>query len=283
MKQIANYLRNLRVQKGLTEKDIVDNTTLTLPVIHLIESGEFKSIGAEFYVKNFLKQYCKVIGLTDSETEEVIEKILKSFGQGERKILSSEPKRKNGKIWVVIIIFIAIVLLGVKFLKVKDYFKDAQSSKISITEESNSLANGKPSQKKQYEKNYDVNKKSGILSQPSSLSKEVGQSESKSVALKEKGGNPEYVVTESEEKGIVQKTYDLKFQADCMCWINVSSGDKTIKDFILKKGESFTMYNVPADALLNIGDASCLRIFVNGKEIILPKKSKVLKDFKPEL
>ena len=77
MKQIANFLKNFREKKGLTEKDIIAKTTLTSTVIHLIENGDFESIGAEFYIKSFLKQYCKVIGLTDSETDEIIQTVIK--------------------------------------------------------------------------------------------------------------------------------------------------------------------------------------------------------------
>lgn len=282
MKQIADYLRNLRTQKGLTEKDILDKTTLTLPVIHLIEKGEFKSIGAEFYVKNFLKQYCNVIGLTDSETEEIIAKILKEFGKKPAKILPPEQKKGNKGLIIGIIVIVLIAFLGIKLFKSdSSHGKEKQVQKTT-----NSYTNYEA--QKQIDKNQlkNINTQSSEQKQQlmqvkkkSELKDENPVSDKQSVKVEKPANQPERNrFAQKDYKG-----YQLKFEANCMCWINVSYNGEVIKDFILKEGESYTLNNVPPDAVINIGDTSCLKLFVNGKEIDFPKENKVLKDFRPEL
>ena len=282
MKQIANFLKNFREKKGLTEKDIIAKTTLTSTVIHLIESGNFESIGAEFYIKSFLKQYCKVIGLTDSETDEIIQKVIKEVSKRRSVELRDNENKKGLFIWFSLILIILLVIFGFIF-KSKEVKEDlGKKTHISVNNEKE-----KPISK--------LKEKPGQLAGENSLLSEKNEDFNKSSVKDNKLPNKQTITTtgsqeknetlkQNSKKNLSEKTNNyskhsvaaiskneiitIKFEAKCMCWVNISYKGEVVKDFILQKNENFTI-KVPMGAVLTIGNASCLTLYFNDRRVEL--------------
>ena len=294
MKQISDFLRNFREKKGLTEKDIIDRTTLTSSVIHLIENGDFKSIGAEFYIKNFLGQYCRVIGLTDSETNEIIQQVLKGIS-GKNSVEIKTVRKRNGLVlWFFIILAlfftIFIFISRNKKVDIRPFGKKQEPPmvqkerrgklKLSVTQskklgEKKSLNKNREylSQKRQIE----IAKKSEekVFAENITQRDEQGLNLEKKVSNNTEKDNPPLNETGKEDKAVI-----VKFKARCMCWVNIAYKNKVIKDFILKENESFTI-KVPAGSVLTIGNAGCLTLYFNNRLVKL-KGQKVLRNLTVE-
>ena len=63
MRELGEYLRNERLRRGYSLKDIQEQTKIRMRYLEAIESGEFQCIAAEVYVKGFLRSYAEAIGL----------------------------------------------------------------------------------------------------------------------------------------------------------------------------------------------------------------------------
>ncbi len=265
MKQIANFLKNFREKKGLTKEDIIQNTTLTKGVIHLIESGDFKSIGAQFYIKSFLRQYCKAIGLTEQETEEIVSKVIN--GLNSESINPAITHKKGNFIGFFIVIALVLIILALFFFirRKGNGFNEALASQKSHLVKTQQRIQKTSRVKKQNPevKNLPKGKLEGKPeTKPSSIKKEIEDSKK----------NGSEIINKDYEK---DKLIKVKFEADCMCWVNIQYKDKTLKDFILKQGENLSL-TIPEGATLSIGNARCLRLFFNDREIKLGEE-KVIK------
>jgi cytoskeleton protein RodZ len=63
VRELGEYLRNERLRRGYSLKDIQEQTKIRMRYLEAIESGEFQCIAAEVYVKGFLRSYAEAIGL----------------------------------------------------------------------------------------------------------------------------------------------------------------------------------------------------------------------------
>ncbi len=282
MKQIADFLKNFRIKKGLTEEDILKQTTLTKTVIHLIESGDFSSIGAEFYIKSFLKQYCNVIGLTESETDEIIQKVTKSLPKNEEFVSVEHKKNKGIYVWVIIL---GLILAAIFFFVFK---KDSSETHKKIkTKAYNTFKTqtkkSKPFYEKTVESGVDVKNKQGNLGMAGNVEQNnkkeiIENTERKSTmpakARKLQKENRSNSLNNPPVEPLKEDKITIKFIADCMCWVNISYKGEVIKDFILKENENYSI-DVPKGAVLTVGNASCVKIFFNQKQIELGDKKVV--------
>ncbi len=288
MKQIADFLKSFREKKGLTEDFIVKKTTLTKTVIHLIETGDFKSIGAEFYIKSFLRQYCIVIGLTEEETEEIIAKVINSLKEKNKTIpLSNQQTKKNP--FKYVFMFVVILLFGFlmfkscslqrKYNKREVEIKSVLSSdnKIKKTQTDNNNKEPVDKLKKDKVKELKINDNNKITTKGDKIPDYNAKSKQQIRPL-ESENNMKVDATADIEKN--HKKIKVDFKAKCMCWVNIVFNNKVLKDFILKPDENYSV-EIPEGSLLTVGDANCVEVFFNGKKIELGEQ-KVVRNIQVE-
>lgn len=63
MRELGEYLRNERLRRGYSLRDVQEQTKIRMRYLEAIESGEFQHIAAEVYIKGFLRSYAEAIGL----------------------------------------------------------------------------------------------------------------------------------------------------------------------------------------------------------------------------
>ena len=90
MKEIGAILKAAREEKGLSLDEIQMATKIRYKHLEAMEAGEFDQLPGEVYVKGFLGNYAKMVGL---EAEEILRKYLAL------KISLPQPNRK-GKRWI---------------------------------------------------------------------------------------------------------------------------------------------------------------------------------------
>jgi len=70
MKEIGDLLRNTRLEKGLSLKDVQTETKIRQKYLEALEKGDFQVIPGEVYLKGFLRCYANALGLDGMELVE---------------------------------------------------------------------------------------------------------------------------------------------------------------------------------------------------------------------
>ncbi len=63
-------LKRIREENGIELRTVAEKTKINITTLKFIEGNNFKLLPAPFYVKNFLIQYCKCIGLDHKKVTE---------------------------------------------------------------------------------------------------------------------------------------------------------------------------------------------------------------------
>lgn len=63
MREIGEYLRQVREEKNISLKDVQETTKISLRYLEAIDRGDFKGIPGEVYCKGFIANYASAIGL----------------------------------------------------------------------------------------------------------------------------------------------------------------------------------------------------------------------------
>ncbi len=103
LKKFTDELKQQREKAGITLQNVAAKTRIDIKFLEALEDGNFNFL-PDIYVKAFIKQYAKVVGLDEEETlqsyilakegkEEVVEKV-KQEDTGEKKEDTEEQKTK---------------------------------------------------------------------------------------------------------------------------------------------------------------------------------------------
>ncbi|MGB5850134.1 MAG: RodZ domain-containing protein [Ignavibacteriaceae bacterium] len=105
LKKFTDELKEQREKAGITLQNVAAKTRIDIKFLEALEDGNFNFL-PEIYVKAFIKQYAKVVGLDEEETlqkyilakegkEEAVEKV-KQQNIGEKKQDTVNQKTKSG-------------------------------------------------------------------------------------------------------------------------------------------------------------------------------------------
>ncbi len=119
MKEIGEFLRNSRLEKGMSLQDISHITKISTRYLEGIEKGDWSMMPGSFYVKGFIRNYAKVLGVDISEYLEALSREVADSTTPVSPITSttSAPVRANrfGKLFStsLVIILVSVVLFVV--------------------------------------------------------------------------------------------------------------------------------------------------------------------------
>lgn len=118
MENIGKYLKNFRIEKGLSIEEISDKTKIQTHVIERIEKGELEFIGGEGYIRMMLLSIARSIGVDENN-------FLRFFSENyradkpvkttEKKRYYSKPQRFSLKnilsVFIIIVTISALIYL----------------------------------------------------------------------------------------------------------------------------------------------------------------------------
>jgi cytoskeleton protein RodZ len=63
MRELAEYLKSQRLERGLTLRDISETARISVDMLQVLEKGDFEQIGTSLLIRGFLRAYCEALGL----------------------------------------------------------------------------------------------------------------------------------------------------------------------------------------------------------------------------
>ncbi len=242
MPKVGSKLRETRETKNLTLKDVEQATNIRKKYLDALESGEYRILPGEVYVKGFIRNYSEYLGLDPEEillaykceeTEEQLPETIenskpkqavntKNVGSFKEKI--HKEKRKNHILYVIVIVMLLVgIYWGLDVFTTKETTNNnvSQNNTAVLEKKNEPIQTGKPS------KENNLTKKNESLS--------------------------------------------LEVQASRRCWVFVLADGKKIYEGILEKDEK-TVWQAKEKLTVKLGDATALRLFLNKKSITIKAK-----------
>lgn len=110
----GEILCRARKEKGLTAEEVMLHLGITKHVLNALEHDEYDSLPAPMYVKGYIRRYCSILGIPESELLVGFDARMVELGLGQKEpsIRLEGPNNKK-PIWLVVIPTVLMVLLAI--------------------------------------------------------------------------------------------------------------------------------------------------------------------------
>lgn len=264
--QLGEYLKKLREQKNISLEEIQKNTNIQTRYLAALESGDFSAIpGGQVYIKGFLKNYARSIGIDDREILEIYKSIIEAerkedesgTGLEEPHVpprsqipkIPAEPKtgHRKGLVIIAIVVVIGALLVfkmsGLWESKSKEEIKPPVSQSTPLNENSSG---------------------SDVSNPPLNESGDINNEPSK---------NPKEAVIELVEDSPAQTVYNIQDEyievtiniPEGRCWISVLKDGSSEFEGILNAGDTRT-WKADQSLKIKIGNPPAVNLTINGKD-----------------
>ena len=270
VKEVGEFLREVREEKGLTLDDISRETKIQIKYLFALEEGDFSLFSGEIYIKGALRNYARVVGINDDEIISFYDQFKKKYA-AEKNSDSEKPKKRqniflNQKeknpfpgaalIWIVLFVFIAggsiwyLYGQGSKNKTKAPYpegyiFGGAETGGAETGEvETGGAGEGEVPP-------FQGNEHAGEL--------ETTAETKKLVLVTENSSEVTYKLS-----GVRQKEVVLNFSGNC--WVRILQDGETVDDKVFNAGESKILGDAQ-ETWVRLGNPQAARIKVNDLEI----------------
>ncbi|NLW07820.1 MAG: helix-turn-helix domain-containing protein, partial [Clostridia bacterium] len=118
MEKIGTILRNARLDKGISLREVEEATKIRLRYLEALENGEFEQLPGRVYALGFLRSYARFLGL---DVKELTERFKAEFPAEEEPYIVedysiSKPGTERKKFPILLLIGVILFLWGVNFL-----------------------------------------------------------------------------------------------------------------------------------------------------------------------
>lgn len=281
-KEIGQYLRQRREEKGISLTYISEVTKISPQLLRAIEEGRWEKLYSSFFLVNFLKAYCKVIGEPYEEPVKIAQHYFLPFdrkrSENYKKILTVRAPlfRNRGKVlfYISVVCVSILMLVGGLFIsnKVNKPINNQMVGKEEVA----------PEVPQEVVKALKIQK-----DEPSSTSTEQGSTTSQSSG--QEGGRipspsstvPDIVaqsnVKNAVEAGISPNVHRLVIEAIDETWVKVwVDSEGTAVNRLMTEGERIE-FEVKDRAKVKLGNAAGARIIWDDKVLEnLGKKGRVI-------
>ncbi len=110
MKQIGKELKEVREEKGISLEEISEKTKIQPRFLKAIESGNWRELPEEVYLRGFLRTYADALGL---DGKDFVESYNMSRTQEVPPSLPEEGEDEDSGRFLLLIIIVVLVGLGV--------------------------------------------------------------------------------------------------------------------------------------------------------------------------
>lgn len=125
MSNPGEILKEERIKKGLSLKEVSDKIKISANFLDAIENNNLHYLPRGFFTRNFIKTYARFLGLNEEE-------ILREFNlvkESEEIKESGEEKIKKNPLLIILSIFLGIlIIIGILILSSKKDHKEDKSS-----------------------------------------------------------------------------------------------------------------------------------------------------------
>lgn len=300
LQKIAEELKNARKKKKISIDQIFTKTRIDKKYLNAIEEGNF-SIMPEVYIRAFIKEYSKNVGLNpdeilekytlakkgidfeeyknENEDSEVTKqlpgrkkKVILEKTDGDLKKESFEPnQQQHSKFNKSYYYAITAVLLLVFILVIY---------KLFLTETNNEIITEKPFEEIVKSQNANNSTSPNTLAEEDNTVQEIGKIEPKKVEL---------IQTDSKENKTIPVTLQnavnntdnlvLSIVSSDKSWIRVESDDKDVMEFTIEEGVTKVL-GAKDKFYLHIGNSGGIKLLLNNKDLLFSgSQGKVRKIF----
>ncbi|MDX1632091.1 MAG: helix-turn-helix domain-containing protein [Thermoanaerobaculia bacterium] len=118
----GEWLRQQREIRGLSLREIVDSTKISMRYLEALESDRFERLPAPIFARGFLRQYAQYVGLDSDEVVNFYLQVSEERADEELESPGAElPRTREGGRWLRVA-FVLLVLVGVVLLGLGIYF-----------------------------------------------------------------------------------------------------------------------------------------------------------------
>lgn len=287
MQEIGLQLKEQREEKGLALADIAKSTKISIRLLKSIEAGDFGALPAGVFARNFVRQYCNAI---EVEPEPILEKVFAVEPEFTEPEDIQEKKSHRAIIGIIVLLLLAA---GAFWLYQRGIWNSVLPAEdpglqplVSSSSPAESNAGSPPRdektakaipQQKDEVAGRKLSTKTLPLQSTGETSGKVPGVQQTGSRLNVSGSAENHVVNSSAIGEQKSTTFPVRFEADEKCWIHLRCPEKEM-DFILMKGELYTT-TCSAPAIISVGNAEYIRIFVNNKKVVFPSGQRVVKNF----
>ena len=272
MTEIGQTLKEAREQKGLTLDDLQQTTKIQKRYLIAIESENFDALPGNFYVRAFISQYAKAVGLNDAEllaqldeeTNIQIENPVEKEAPTRPEAMRMEQAEKNdflnkliNYLPTIIIVVVVVAILGTIYIvsfgnHSKNAASDSSSQTVSVSSES----------EKKTSSSQKVSSKKASSAKESSKKASSKASKQKIESVSSDGSTFTYNVTNAPSNNELQLTVD-----GSAAWSAVSANGSQVWQGTLNSGENHTV-SLPSGTTtitINLGNSNSTSLKLNGK------------------
>jgi len=117
MKELGQFLKERREEKGITLKDIEEKTKIRKRYLSAIEEGDFDIIPGDVYLRGFLRKYSSCVGVDPEETIRRYEQLCQirdreKIRSAARKEKRQEARQRTKRILLAVSIIVVLALVG---------------------------------------------------------------------------------------------------------------------------------------------------------------------------
>ena len=251
-----------------------------------IEAGDFGALPSGVFARNFVRQYCKAI---EVEPEPIIERVFEVEPESPVPENIQEKKSYRGVIGIVVVLLVVGGFWGHRQGLWNSLFpagnSNFQSEGASFSPDVDSTTSPAGDKKTEgampQQESETVDRKLSVTTAPA---QSTGRTATTASGVQKASG--ESGVSGSEDSRNLSSTasiekvkagFQVRFEADEKCWVHLRCPEKEM-DFILMKGELYTT-TCSAPAIISVGNAEHIRVFVDNEKVIFPSGQRVVKDF----
>lgn len=136
IKTIGEILRTKRKEKDLELKQVAEITRIRVEYLKALETGDYKAFSSEVYIKGFLKNYAKFLGISTEKALAMYRRENKQIKK-QAKIEAAKIKKSRFDFTLtpekLIIVIISIITLSVVYYIATQVSKVTEKPAISIT------------------------------------------------------------------------------------------------------------------------------------------------------
>ena len=112
----GEILCRARKEKGLAVEEVILHLGITKRVLNALEHDEYDCLPSPMYVKGYIRRYCSILGISESELLVGFDARMIELGLGQREpFIRLEGTQKKKQIWPLVIPVILIALAVIIF------------------------------------------------------------------------------------------------------------------------------------------------------------------------
>jgi cytoskeletal protein RodZ len=258
--ELSKKINELLNEKNITFKEINEKLKIPKKFLNALEHGEISDFPPRVYVIGYLKEIANFIG---TDEDEIIKLYSSNANEGEEPSIKYEPvleidKKHNLGIFITLFLFI-LIIVAVLYLFIKE--KPANKTEAPVIQQKKSVKNLKDNLKN---KTHTLASRKGYMPNDNNTGKRSVKKGKENIFEELKNKIDKETIFPKENAKTFKEKDIVLFALDKV-WVRVTLDNKTVKTFIIKKGDTRKV-NVKHTIKLDIGNAGNLKMFVNGYE-----------------